>query len=635
MGALIVCVCRAASGQDRENAILRARDAFGERIGLEQTGIYSESQMRGFDLSTAGAYRLEGHYFLREWALPDTIIDGVSSRVGINVVRQDFPSPSGVVDYRLKSAGPGAKRLSVTAGVKEFGAKFANFDGAISEADGRYGLAGGLIVTPEIRYFNATHGHGTSVGAVPYVTLGDRGRVRGLISFERASYNGEFAFQPREDVLPPRLPLLNFGVNAARVHRKSWNAGFLAEYAVASDWLATGTLIYAGNQKTPSDATILAVTQTTAAVSFLHTVRQRNQSLAAEGTLRRTFVTGTAAHTLIAAFRAGDANATNASRPALAAYSINLFSPTFNDVPVLDAPASKADASSRQRSWSVMYQGSYRDLLEVRGGLHRTSYYKSFALLPSRPNERMKDQTLYNLSAVVVVNRRIALFAATVRGLEESGVAPQSAVNQYEVLPPVIAKQFELGAKVEIAPNLTLNAAAFDVQKQIPGFASNGVYGLVGTDRHSGVEASLAGRVLDSTSIVVGGVLMRPRLSGGAVGLSNQAERSPPNVSAHTGLLSVNHRLSQLRGVSLDFRLTWQSPRYVTVANTYRVPGFADLAVGFRYELPTRSAPTYLRFVVSNLLSNRPYVIGAPGLVVQRGGVTARATVQMDFGTRK
>ena len=33
--------------QEPENAVLRARDAFGERVGVEQVGLYNENQVRG------------------------------------------------------------------------------------------------------------------------------------------------------------------------------------------------------------------------------------------------------------------------------------------------------------------------------------------------------------------------------------------------------------------------------------------------------------------------------------------------------------------------------------------------------------------------------------------------------------
>ena len=91
-----------------DNAVKSAADAFGERVGTEQSGLYSESQVRGFDLNDSGAYRIDDAYFSRAAALNDPVLAGVGVRVGVNAVRLAYPAPSGVVNYRLREAGPGS-----------------------------------------------------------------------------------------------------------------------------------------------------------------------------------------------------------------------------------------------------------------------------------------------------------------------------------------------------------------------------------------------------------------------------------------------------------------------------------------------------------------------------------------------
>ena len=46
-----------------ENAVASADDAFGSSVGLEQTGIYSEQDTRGFSPSKAGNARIDGIYY--------------------------------------------------------------------------------------------------------------------------------------------------------------------------------------------------------------------------------------------------------------------------------------------------------------------------------------------------------------------------------------------------------------------------------------------------------------------------------------------------------------------------------------------------------------------------------------------
>ena len=54
-----------AFGQSKsaENAVTSADDAFGNSVGLESTGIYSENNVRGFSPLDAGNARIDGNYF--------------------------------------------------------------------------------------------------------------------------------------------------------------------------------------------------------------------------------------------------------------------------------------------------------------------------------------------------------------------------------------------------------------------------------------------------------------------------------------------------------------------------------------------------------------------------------------------
>jgi iron complex outermembrane recepter protein len=115
--ALALAVASTAAAQD--SAVESAADAFGERVGTEQSGLYSESQVRGFDLNDSGAYRIDDAYFSRAAALNDPVLAGVGVRVGVNAVRLAYPAPSGVVNYRLRQAG-GRESAAARCGLARF-----------------------------------------------------------------------------------------------------------------------------------------------------------------------------------------------------------------------------------------------------------------------------------------------------------------------------------------------------------------------------------------------------------------------------------------------------------------------------------------------------------------------------------
>jgi iron complex outermembrane receptor protein len=111
--AVALAVASTAAAQD--SAVKSAVDAIGERVGTEQSGLHTESQVRGFDLNDSGAYRIDDAYFSRAAAMNDPVLADVGVRVGVNAVRLAYPAPSGVVNCRLRQAGP-VNQLRLGAG---------------------------------------------------------------------------------------------------------------------------------------------------------------------------------------------------------------------------------------------------------------------------------------------------------------------------------------------------------------------------------------------------------------------------------------------------------------------------------------------------------------------------------------
>src|ERR1044071_5386687 len=123
----LVLLFAAANAEAQDSAVKSAADAFGERVGTEQSGLYTETQVRGFDLNESGAYRIDDAYFSRAAALNDPVLAGVGVRVGVNAVRLAYPAPSGVVNYRLRRAGV-TNELRLRAGMRDFGNRVAPGD---------------------------------------------------------------------------------------------------------------------------------------------------------------------------------------------------------------------------------------------------------------------------------------------------------------------------------------------------------------------------------------------------------------------------------------------------------------------------------------------------------------------------
>jgi len=559
------------------------------------------------------------------------ILDGVSVKVGVNAARLNYPSPSGVVDYRLRSASPGTNTISLHAGVKENDALFTEVNGAYADAAGRFGIAGGAIAT-RTRFANDTRGYSINFGAVPQWRPAENVRLRGVISFERATYNGDFQYSTLGRYVPSKPPNRNYGVPWADVERTSINTGLLLDADFSADWSATASAYYADTLRAPSEFTNVALRpdNQTASITYIQTDRSHGRSLTGEATLQRAFMVGEALHRVNAAVRGRQSRALSISRPPVNVGIIDLRTRIFPAEPILAPAPGALNSDVDQVIFSTGYSGTYFERLELKFGLHRSIYTKTVAPPLGVATARTDRKTLYDASAIFALTPSTTLFANAVRGVEESGTAPQNAANRFAVLPPVIAREYEIGIRQELTDTLVLGVSGFDTTKLTAGLDPNGVFALVGKVRHRGVEVSLTGEVVEGTSVVIGGLGMKPKLSGQLVSAGLVSAR-PVGVSASLGFAGIDQKFSWAPNWAFDARMSWQAGRAADPTNTYGPKGFMMASFGARYNFAWGEQQGQLRLLTSNLFGGRPFIIGPSGLFNQYGPGTWRATLRLTF----
>jgi iron complex outermembrane receptor protein len=629
--ALALAAPGAPRAQTEENAVTQARDAFGQRIGEEAIGLYGENQVRGFDLATTASHRIDGAYFIREFQVPDVLTQGVRVNVGIAAARLHFPSPSGVADYQLKGAEVGDRFAAASFGLRDFGTPFLELDAAYAAADGRSGIAAGLDLSPGVNWPDRREGFTHAVGVMPHVTLGEALRVRGLASLEVSNYNGNVNVASAAAAVPPKLPVDFYGVPWGRNERFSTNLGVLVDGPLADDWFVTGSLFKSVNERTPQDFTLLGIfPDRTADVTYFRALRQRGRSITGEGLVGRRWTAGRLAHELAAGGRLRDSRVLTESITPVRFAGLDLLALNYPPMPELGPATNGTTSDVAQRSASLSYAGSYADAVELRVGAHRVRYDKEASAFAGPASRRVERSWSYNASLVVAAGDALTLFATAIRGLEESGLAPQSALNRNEVLPPVTATTREIGFRAELGDTLALTASGFSIKKQIPGLRADGIYALIGDVEHRGVEASLSGRIALGTSLVAGATALRPRLSGPLVDAGTAGAR-PVGVSRTTAVLGLDHRFLAWPDWSLDTRITWQGPRAANVANSFTAPGVATLSVGGRYRFAVGARSGLVRVAASNLFTSRPYTVGSNGLFTPGPPFTVRASVRLSL----
>jgi iron complex outermembrane recepter protein len=606
-------------------------DAFGRRIGVEEVGLYSESEVRGFNLQSAGNYRIDGHYFVRNGSPANVTIDGTAIRVGINGLRTDFATPSGVVVYDLVSAAPGAAG-SIEAGWWGGSGPVLALRVNAAAPDGRLGIAGGVQLNPWQRYVDGSSGDYYAAGAVA--------RWRPSAGVSLGAIASQTWFRPQADTL------FSFeGAVPRRVRRnlyrgQSWMvsetnatvAGLVADVDRAG-WNLGASTFLSQSDDPKTFFNLITVPAGGGAADYLvvDTPAQRFRSISSEIFAARSFVTGGISHRLIAMARRRD---TGARTSAGVAASLGTM-PDLDAPPVFARPDFRFDSRRLrdevdQSSLGFGYRGSVGEQFELRADVQKARYVRRVTDLDGGVEQRASEPWLYSGAIAAGLSARLTLFASHARGLEESGVAPGNAVNRGELLPATLARQSEIGLRYIVEEGPSLIAGLFDIAKPLPGLRTDGVYDFVGEVRHRGVELSLAGPLTERLSAVLGATFLEARLSGDLVdrGLIGSEPVGRPERAM---LASLTWRVPGLRGLTIDGGVSMRGAREANRENSFSLPSYATFNFGVRQPFRLNGQAFNLRARVTNIFNGFNWNVASSGLYFFTGSRVFTLTLTGDL----
>jgi iron complex outermembrane receptor protein len=619
----------ASTAPAQDSAVNSAADAFGERVGTEQSGLYTETQVRGFDLNDSGAYRIDDAYFSRAAALNDPVLTGVGVRVGVNAVRLAYPAPSGVVNYRLRQAGP-ANELRLGVGLRDFGTQVVQGDGSFREGD--LSVAGGFVWRPLMRLAWGYEGRALDVGGVGAWQIAPDQRLRAFASLYRRGYDGDYVVVPSAAAVPPSLKKLHqYSPSWAKTEAVSSNLGVLYDGRIGGftvDFAAFHSIFDIDR----TDYTLISADGAGHASATTYRNPDRtNRSDSAEIRVGRQVEVAGLSHLATVSLRGRRTTVDLTSNLAIPLGGFDLRAEGPPDAVELAWSGTRGKDTVEQVTASAGYGLAWGDRLQLRFAVHRTRYDKDVRSIAGVRTEGVSDTTLYNASAIVALTDRTAVFGSWVTGLEESGVAPTSAINPDEVLPPVEAKQLELGVRHAITARLTFIGALFDVSKPTKGFRADRSFGLVGEVRHRGVEGSIAGKLDEKTSVILGAVAFRPEVTGPLVDAGVVGSRAAG--ISHV-IVNANVERQLWRGWSVDTSLSYSGERWADTANTFKTPAVTTLGLGARNRFVLAGRPAEFRVLASNLTGVEGYWAAPTGLLSPIAPRTVRGMLTLTFGPK-
>lgn len=587
-----------ALAQSSTNVATVAVDAFGEKVGSEQIGLYNEQQVRGFSLQESGNYRIDGAYFIRSANIVDPALDGVTIRVGINALGVDFPAPSGIVEYRMPTPAPGA-REQVEFAYRDYGGWAVLSRGSAASSDGRIGASYGINV------INDTGSDGVPrrprhFALVPVWRPNDALQVKLLLSVDRFTKQGDYQVTTNGTVLPPKQ--VHPGVYAAdwtRMEQWQYAGGAVVGYAPNDTLALQSSFVVTDLDRSRGDFTLLTLGAD--GTGTANAVRSRpNQARSAAAETKASVRTADNQR-LFATLRWRSSK--SQVRPGVSVPFA--FVDQKLGVPVTPLPPEPPEVDpnvdfTRQFMGGIGYEADVTDSLWLRGAVLKTHYRKEVRPAGAAPQTSTSTPWLYDLAATYSPADNLTMFATTVRGLEESGTAPNNAANRNEVLPAVMATQYELGLRYRLNGGITFIGSLFEISKPTPGLDTTNVYRLIGQARHRGIEISLTGKPAPGFNVVGGLALLEPARLGELVdkGLIRNRAAGIPTV---TGLLNLTYQLPFMDRLSLDSQINYTSNRLLNPRTGLNTPAYATIDIGARYVFKLGSSAATLRARIGNL----------------------------------
>jgi iron complex outermembrane receptor protein len=590
---LLASAAPAMAQRTNENAVASAQDAFGTSVGNERVGLYSPGIARGFSPVQAGNVRINGLYFDYQTDLNDRLVSGSNVRVGLTAQGYPFPAPTGVADFSLRLPGTEAV-ASTVVGFGPFGGARLEVDAQLPVTDTLAIAAGAGVNSEESNYGGdrrlltaavvARWKPSKDVEIIPFWSMHDgQGGEAQPIIFTAGAY------------LPPRFERRRyFGPEWAENRSRGFNYGLLSTIGFG-DWTLRAGAFRSVSENLRNFNPLFLNTSPEGESDRVVIYEEGRRSASTSGELRltRQLIEGDRLHLvhLMTRGRMQDRRYGGSQRFDFGRGRID--EPIVEPRPALLAGPQTTDRV-RQATAGLGYEGRWRGVGELSLGVQRTFYEKSVIRPSGALPKSEASPWLLNGTVSVIAGRDLVLYAGYSKGLEESPVAPEIAVNRGEAPPAIITEQMDAGFRYAITPSLRLVAGVFDVRKPYFALDPSKMFRELGEVRNRGVEMSLAGQVTPRLNIVLGAVFLDATVSGDAVELGLIGRRPVTSIGRNING-AVNWNLPWVKGLSVDLAYESTSKRIANAANTLFIPPRYVYSLGGRYRFDLFDKPATLR----------------------------------------
>jgi iron complex outermembrane receptor protein len=634
--------CLTAKIYAEENAINQADDAFGISTGQESIGIYDESSVRGFDLSSAGNYRINGSYFVKSSGTSSFFLEKTSVKIGYGAIGINFPGPSGIIDFKLRD--PGLNEPStLKIGFESYQNPVVDVLFKKRDEDNSYSFALGVGLESDKKDAQGGTGKSALLAGTARFSPSKATKVQVFAGEYDYTRNGKFSVSlaPTATKLPQEIERGQYiGQDWAIESGQRRIAGVLWDHVSTNSWSYGATGVFSQEDPNKSFTQLLSNLTDDGQVTNDYIVSPHQQYTAWSGELRASWRPDYQAikQRLFFTFRGrlsnnhfGGEQKVNLGQTSLGGMVNPVTGPQFKQF--------NADLTDKVKQFGlgVSYDLLFANQLQLNMGLVYTDYQKTFT---DNNNDKFSNRNspfLFNWSVLYPVSKKAQLYSSYSKGLEESGTAPSSAENRNSVLAAGIATQKEVGIRYQINPQLTAILAAFETSKPYAGINQiNNYYENIGFVTHKGIEFSFTGGLSDEFSIVSGGVFTDAIIEGEVVDLGQSGELpvGVPKWKLMTGIMYSPSRLPQL---STDISANYASGRAIRgqLQNNghgqLKTPSETTIDFGLRYKMKLGQHEATIRAQVLNIFDTFNWQVSSSETLSYNAPRHFRLLFNLDF----
>ena len=421
-----------------ENAVTAASDAFGTVVGTQTIGLYSPTSARGFNPSQAENLRIEGFYYDQQPQSSNPyLFSGSDMRVGIAAQSYAFPSPSGIADYHLRIPGNAASASAVL--IRGPLSQYAGeLDSQYPVVKDTFSVGVNVAAAQDFDYNYALSSQRRAISVLARIqpsadTL--------IVPFFGYIYNKErrespFVYADQTDPVPyfqeQYLPTQGWTTWA-------WNqvtAGVIATVGLGGPWkLRAGVFRSLDENRTNFNDLFIGLRPDGTAEHILDvSPAHRMGSYSGDFRAVRTTDDGTHRRELTLAVRGRHVDREYGGDSVTDLGTASIYEHVEVPQPPIAFSAKSRDVVS-QAGVGLNYSETWKNVGSVNLGVLRTQYRRVLTS-PGLPTDTQETtEVLPTLSFTADASRYAKFYGSYTRGLEDSVMAPSSAVNRGE-LPP-------------------------------------------------------------------------------------------------------------------------------------------------------------------------------------------------------